>query len=189
MAYTPLFLALVAGWGACLAPMQLLVLYCGINNTQLIFLILLMTYKVISIPKKMQYKISYICRLYLYLDILDINNRKNINYKAGIIGTMPYKCIFFIYTTSEMKLELGEVHFVTNIDLQIKFGLIYDLCLVSSLHKLIKLKLKNNSQTLPRRCVVAHSRYPSLQHHPNQEGLLAIQQDVILKGKFLVYII
>ena len=50
-----------------------------------------MTYKVTSTPKqKKQYKISYLCRLYLYLDIFDIN-RKNINYKASIIGTMPYK--------------------------------------------------------------------------------------------------
>ena len=90
------------------------------------FLILLMTYKVTSTPKqKKQYKISYLCRLYLYLDIFDIN-RKNIKYKASIIGTMPYKCIK-VYITSEMRLELGEVHFVTNSYLQTKFGLIYDL--------------------------------------------------------------
>ena len=106
--------------------MKLLALYCGINSTQLMFLIHLMTYKVTSTPKqKKQYKISYPCRLYLYLDIFDIN-RKNINYKASIIGTMPYKCIK-VYITSEMRLELGEVHFVTNSYLQTKFGLIYDL--------------------------------------------------------------
>ena len=45
----------------------------------------------------------------------------------------------------KVKLDLGEVHFITNADLRAKFGLIFNLGLVSSLCELTKPKLKINS--------------------------------------------
>ena len=90
----------------------------------------------------------------------------------------------------KVKLDLGEVHFVTNADPQAKFGLIFNLGLVSSLRELTKPKLKINGQTLPHRHAVTDLGFLASSRVPNLSFVYRNPTNVVvLKGKLLVYML